>query len=203
MNKSVLIIVACFAFLSACVKKTDLIINNNTRHNVYYTLNHSEEYILPGGKTHNHNFNLGKKYLLDEPQKKVNIRIEGETYQLPYGYDENQITLKHDSDYRIFLWPTNAGLKVENNSDKVISSVKYVKNFINRIERSENLLNSNTFLRLGDEFWCRITHNENFTDQNKNFHYTFEVSTLDDSLFVFGDSELFLEKDDQFLILFE
>lgn len=186
--------------LVGCSRDTDLIIHNKTNHKVFYTLNNGEKITLEGNKTDSHHYKLGKKYLLNEPEKVVKIEIEGQTYELPFGYSATEITLSPERDYTIFLWPTHSVLKIYNNSDLSIYSVKHIRNHPTHIEVSNNLLYPGERVNNGDYFWFRIPSNDSNAPENRKFYYTFELQDIYENTYIFGGPDLKMMKDDSYVI---
>ena len=198
--KTIIIILLTTFVIIGCAKDTDLIIKNRTNHDLFYSINDGETVVLSGQKTNSYNFKLGKQYMLNEPNKVLKIMIEGQTYQLPYGYSGTEITLKPDKNYKIFIWPTHAMFEVHNESDISIFAVKYFQNYINNIIPSGNLLEPGTRLNFGDSQWFRIPANINTTSEDKMFYYTFQLIDIHDNVYYFGGEDLKMLKDDSYTI---
>ncbi|MCK9328760.1 MAG: hypothetical protein PHY08_01345 [Candidatus Cloacimonetes bacterium] len=202
MYKTIWIMIIVVIMLG-CAKESDLIINNNTNHQIYYSINDGETITLEGLQSEKHTFHLGKQYLLNKPDKTIELFIEGQTYELPFGYTATEVNLEADSDYKVFLWPTHAMVKIINDSDDCIFSIKYMKNYVNNVVISENLLPLGTRLNSGESIWFRIPALEDNLSGNTFFYYTFEVTDVYDQRYFFGDQDTILMKDDAYTIVFQ
>ncbi|MCL1827057.1 MAG: hypothetical protein FWG20_03350, partial [Candidatus Cloacimonetes bacterium] len=81
MQKIIVFLVSIIALLG-CERKTNVVFENRTSHNLYYTLNETA-YIVAGHETQKHSVKIGTQYFFYQPEKNIAVTAEGETFMTP------------------------------------------------------------------------------------------------------------------------
>ncbi len=205
MNKLFLIfLILSTIIITNCERKGNMEIINKTHQNVYYRLNNSNENIvLPGDSTHIYNYSLGKETLFTKPEKTIFFNyIAGETFSLDGDFTQTTVTIKSEKTTRLYLNPTHAGIKIINNSNKVITSLQTIMHKGIVIKESGNLILDHN-LTPDNERYFRIPYYSSLEQNIENrFYYQFKVQTDDLQVYTFGDSTVVLDKGEQYIIDF-
>ncbi len=196
-----LILIFVSLFLFACAKEGDLTLVNRTNHNIYYTIQ-NRDYTLTANQTAKHTFSVGNETLFKTAEKEIPIKIEGETFILldeDIETNETSVNIKGDENLKVFLYPTHAGLKIVNHSNKIFRNLIYKQHFVSHTHSSDDLLHFEE-LNPQDSLWVRIPYSFLNPDNPYYFYYTFEVRDTDGFIHTFGDSTTVLDKDIQYRI---
>ena len=193
-------------FVTGCAREADLVFDNRTSQNLYYTIDDEIQEPLSGHTSRKHSFKLGKQYLFNTPEKTVKVTAEGETFVTPGvkpgESSDRYITLDssyYKKDYNLIFYPNRAGFKIINESTEVITSFVYKKVRNNGEDTTLKVFNEG--LQNGEEYWCVFDYNDPpFTEQDKDFTYRFEITLQGylDTVFVLAD-RLRLERGQQFI----
>lgn len=163
---------------------------------IYFTLE-GNDYLLSGHENKTFEYGLGKLMPFESKSKTVHIHIEGETFILDNNESDSDLNLEADKTLNLYLSPTNACIKLNNNRDVVIDSLIYTQHFPNNTTRSSiNLLR--TALLPHSNCYSRIPYATDTTP----FYYTFRVVTADDSVFYYGGDTTYLYLDEVYTIDF-
>ena len=181
--------------LTACSTKGDLKIINQTNHNIYFTIKGMDE-TLQGNQSLTLSLDTGKDYsIFYRPEKEYKLKIKGETFSL---YDENipvdetTITLTSQKTRKLYLHPTNAGIKVNNNNLlNSLYNVGYQKVYPDTMTEKTILTNE----ILPQTTWFSILP---YFSQQDSFAFKFSYETYTGTT-VYSDTTT-LHLDEQFII---
>ncbi|OQX72893.1 MAG: hypothetical protein B6D61_13170 [Bacteroidetes bacterium 4484_249] len=117
------------AFLVGCSSHGNLKIINKTEHLLYFSINDISG-TIPANQTNTISLYTGKKYIFNSPTKVYSLYLEGETFLMYDGImpvKNTKITLMDDKTVKVYANPTNACLKVKNNTNQPILDMSYQK----------------------------------------------------------------------------
>ncbi|MDY6916082.1 MAG: hypothetical protein SVM86_07190 [Candidatus Cloacimonadota bacterium] len=189
--KNLLLILLLSVLLVACSTEGDFKVVNQTNHVVYFNID-DEDYIVDSLQTKTVSLDTGDKFIFfGDDEKTYTLEIEGETFALPNGETETQVTIRNGKTYKAYCTPTHAGVKVINNSGKDIINLFFYTSFDETLNTLTNSIEN------GETFYSRL---EYATSEN-DFYYTFKVRYDDFSEEYFGGpEETTLGLDEQYVI---
>ena len=193
--KAIILLSLVILLLSACSTKGDLKIINETEHNVYFSINNIDK-TLQANQTTVLSLDSGKDYSpFYRPEKEYNLKIKGETFSLYDGItplDETTVTVTSKKTKRLYLQPTDAGIKVNNNSlSHSLYNVGYQKIYPDTTTELTILTNE----ILPQTTWFSILP---YFSQQDSFAFKFSYETYTGTI-VYSDTTT-LHLDEQFII---
>jgi len=192
-----IIFLLLFSTIFGCERKANVVFDNRTSYNLYYTIN-DMPYCVAGKHSQKHSFKLGKQYSFYTPDKTLEITAVGETFLTPNSENGNKryIILDkeyYNKDYNLIFYPNRAGFKFINDSNDVIETIQCRKIDING--STLNVLKRS--LNPGEIYWTHLEYNN-----EKTYYYRFEIFLENDTnIRVIADS-LKLKRDEQLLYRF-
>lgn len=116
--KAIILSLLTFLFLVSCSSQGDLKIINETNHYVYFSIKGIDRTIQPN-QSISLSLNTGTDYsIFYRPEKEYKLQIKGETFSLyntnDIPVDETTITVISKKTKKLYLSPTNAGIKINN-----------------------------------------------------------------------------------------
>ncbi len=203
--KKILFIVITTLLLIGCSTEGNIKIINRTEHALYFTIK-GNDYVLKGSEDPDNSpakksvsINTGKRFLFwGGDDKKVDLSLEGETFMMQEGdlsgnptgdyFTETTLTVHPDETTKVHAFPTHAGVKVVNISDRFINDLSVSKNQGNFIPIIYDIAP-------GDSAWSRLSPS---TFDNP-ITYEFRIVLDNYELYYYGPVELFV--DEQYVIL--
>ena len=137
-----LILLILLMLLLGCSSHGNLKIYNQTNHNLYFSIKNITQTLTPQ-TSYEISLYTNKKFIFNEATKKYTLYLEGETFLMYDGLNpvtETKITLTANKTLKIYAHPTNACIKVINDSKKTISNVSYQRIYPDSILKPELLI---------------------------------------------------------------
>ncbi len=128
--KFILVIIVGLLLLVACEDGATIKITNQTNHNVYAEID-GIEVVIEGQESKSVSLETDERVIFfSDGKTKKTLKIEGETYRIWDAYNEifpteTEIKVTPGKTYRVFCSPTDASVKVINNSEYPITSLRY------------------------------------------------------------------------------
>ena len=192
MKKLIILFIIALS-LAACSSHGNLNVINRTNHFLYFKISDIDRTVDPH-QTVTVSMYAGKKFIFNPGEKTYTIYLEGETFVMHDGNTPTtttKITIQSNKPTDIYADPNSAGIKIINNSDKIVHDVAYQKIYPDSVYNSVILTQE---IDPGSKWFKQVPYSCDTDSFNIRFSYT---KTENDTIFT---NTMNLQLDQQFLL---
>ncbi|MFO7896910.1 MAG: hypothetical protein R6U84_08260 [Candidatus Cloacimonadales bacterium] len=201
--KKILLLSSLLLLFLGCASEAEIKVINRTNHNIYFAANGPVQ-VLSAAESSNPTQSIfidtGKKTIFSNPSTTVEFYLEGDTFLMQMSDDYGNMTgdffntttleLQPDEVRKVYCDATHAGVKVQNNFEQTIQTLKYGANNL------DSLQTAFSDLAVGDYAFQQLR----YYSPGDTIYYSFQLNFADGSVQNYGGPGTLLQKDQLFYI---